>query len=301
MASDTLPLDFGNDKPPPFYVYLYRDPRLGRGNEPLYVGKGSTKPGKRWQRSDYHWLFGYQTNGFFKAVLEKIRTDWLKPPIEIVAYFDSETDALALEVELIAKIGRRDLNRGTLLNLTDGGDGVSGYVPPPEVVEKHRINGALTWANATPELRKAMSKTRDLWQDIDHRAIRVENCVKGRAVRWEDLTVKAADCENIRQAKLADRETISAKQKAHKKTPEHIKNAGDRRREQAADGTISTTSKATWAREGQREKQGKAIGAGQKSSWNDPVKGALRRERLAATYARKRAEKAADEATKVAA
>lgn len=39
----------------------------------------------------------------------------------------SEEDAFDLEKFLIQEIGRKNINKGPLVNLTDGGDGVSGY------------------------------------------------------------------------------------------------------------------------------------------------------------------------------
>lgn len=45
----------------------------------------------------------------------------------IVQDHASEADAFAAEIFLIAYYGRKDLGTGCLRNLTDGGDGVSGY------------------------------------------------------------------------------------------------------------------------------------------------------------------------------
>lgn len=270
MASDNMMQSVDADKQKAFYVYLYRDPRPGKNNEPIYVGKGKTKSGNGWRRADYHWLFGYQTNRHFKATLLKIRNLGLAPLVEIIDYFDIEADALATEVSLIKSIGRLDQGLGPLRNKTDGGDGVSGYIPTKEVLEKHRIAGELTWENASPELRKAMSKTRDLWKDPEHHAIRSGNCAIGRAKRWLEPGVKAQDSENIRQAKLADRDAIVAKAKAHIKTPEHIKNSGDAKRRDAAEGKIGRKSEEVWEREGLREFISERISEGTTAAWAEP-------------------------------
>lgn len=297
MAIDKLAPDAFNDKP--YYVYLYRDPRSQVTGDPIYVGKGTVVPGRKFFRADYHWLYGYQTNKFFRAVLNKIKRAGLEPYVEIVEWFTHECDALDFEVSLIKEIGRRDLGLGSLLNLTDGGDGITGYVPPPDVIEKHRRSGIKLWEDATPELREAMSKNRDQWKDPEIHAERCANMKAARAIRWADLAVREAHIGKQTITKLSNRDRASAKAKLYRETapPEqiakHVKNAGDARRRQAEDGTISKVSKEMWDRPGQREKQGKAIGVGQKNSWDDPVKGALRRERLKATYDKKRAEKEA--------
>jgi len=62
----------------------------------------------------------------FQRVVAKIRKAALEPIGEIVSHFDSESDAFQFEIGLIAKYGRRDLGKGTLCNLTDGGEGPSG-------------------------------------------------------------------------------------------------------------------------------------------------------------------------------
>lgn len=56
--------------------------------------------------------------------------------VEIVYEELSWADACKKEIELIEKFGRLDLNKGTLVNLTDGGDGQSN--PSEETREKLR-------------------------------------------------------------------------------------------------------------------------------------------------------------------
>jgi len=132
LVVDPLSLDFGRDKR--FCVYIYRDPRPRKRREPIYVGKGLTE-----RRPDEHWNNSNSPNPFFSRVLEKIRTAGLQPIIEFIAFFENETEAFALEIALIKKFGRRDLGRGTLCNMTDGGDGVTGpRSRPPRWTEEHR-------------------------------------------------------------------------------------------------------------------------------------------------------------------
>ena len=56
--------------------------------------------------------------------------------IEIVAYDLQEWYSLELEQELILKYGRLNLDTGQLINLTDGGDGLSGYLYTKEQRER---------------------------------------------------------------------------------------------------------------------------------------------------------------------
>lgn len=100
------------------YTYVYFDPL--RNYEPIYVGKGSGK-NKRYNahliRTDIHPL----TNR-----IGQIKRNGTEPLI-VVFPFDSPKDASDYEVELIGLIGRKDLNKGPLLNLTDGGEGTVGW------------------------------------------------------------------------------------------------------------------------------------------------------------------------------
>ena len=86
-----------------FYTYLW----LREDGTPYYACKGK---GRRAYTPDSHCS---------------------RPPKDrariIVQEFEFESDALAAEVFLIAFYGRKDLGTGCLRNLTDGGDGVSGY------------------------------------------------------------------------------------------------------------------------------------------------------------------------------
>lgn len=95
-----------------FYAYLY----LRSDRTPYYAGKGC---GKR----------AFQ-----------VPTHVVRPPKDrsliLVMPCRDEAEALATEVELIRNWGRKDLGTGILRNLTEGGDGSSGYKHTPECRQK---------------------------------------------------------------------------------------------------------------------------------------------------------------------
>jgi hypothetical protein len=130
---------------PIFYVYVYLDPRKPGyyvyGNyifeyEPFYVGKGKNG------RSHVH-LFEskqkYNGNKHFSRKIKKIHKECCIDPI-IIKVKDTLTEDMAFEIEkeMIFVIGRSDKKLGTLCNLTDGGQGSSGYKFTSEQVEKCR-------------------------------------------------------------------------------------------------------------------------------------------------------------------
>lgn len=91
-----------------FYNYLW----LREDGTPYYVGKGK---GNRAFSNKYH--------------IQKC------PPLNRIVLFPAESEQEAFETEkaLIWYYGRKDLGTGCLRNLTDGGDGASGYKTTPEV------------------------------------------------------------------------------------------------------------------------------------------------------------------------
>lgn len=110
-----------------YYVYMLND-----NDKCFYVGKGTK------DRMYSHYKRAKNTK-IKSPVLDKIRSmlkNNKQVTYEKVFITDNEGDALNYEIQLINKIGRKDLNKGPLLNLTNGGDGVCGYT----YTEKHRKN-----------------------------------------------------------------------------------------------------------------------------------------------------------------
>ena len=103
---------------------LYRHVRLDK-NEVFYVGIGNPK--RPYDR--------YFRNNWWKNIVAK--TDY-----RIDILFDDLTweEACEKEKEFISLYGRRDLGKGPLVNLTDGGDSIKGYVMTQE--HKNKISKA---------------------------------------------------------------------------------------------------------------------------------------------------------------
>lgn len=84
------------------YVYAY----LREDRTPYYIGKGIANRCK-----EKHNV----------AIPPDNRIKFIKTKL-------TDQEAIQLEIELIAKYGRKDLGTGILRNMTDGGDGVAGRI-----------------------------------------------------------------------------------------------------------------------------------------------------------------------------
>ena len=189
-----------------YYVYQY----LRSDGTPYYIGKGH---GNR-ARSKAH-----------NVHLPKDQTR-----IVMIKENMLETDALAMEIELIAKYGRKDIGTGILRNLTNGGEGVSGYI----FTEAQRNKIKDVWASPgfrdkmvciqkissklsknTPEaLARASATTKKRYEDPE---ARIKTSVAGKKA-WENLEIKVKRSAAIKLA--LNRPEIRAKFSAVKNTPE---------------------------------------------------------------------------------
>lgn len=94
------------------FIYIHKNPST---NEVFYVGQGTI-----------------HQNRFDRAYSTKSRSKWWNnyvskygyPIVEIIASGINKSTADIMEKEYIQIYGRKDLNEGSLVNLTDGGDGL---------------------------------------------------------------------------------------------------------------------------------------------------------------------------------
>ena len=118
-----------------FYVYAYlrnKDSTTGKTGTPYYIGKGT---GNRAYVKHY-------------APLPKDKLN-----ITFIKQHLTEQQAHNLEIELIAKYGRKDLGTGILHNRTNGGEGISN----PSVATRQKLAYAKRNESAETRLKRSIA------------------------------------------------------------------------------------------------------------------------------------------------
>lgn len=146
-----------------FYTYIYYDP--SRSHEPLYVGKGNTN--RAWD----HLTSKSKKPHPFIHRLRFMKRNNIVPIIGMYSGLDEEL-ALFLEEELISKFGRKDLGHGPLLNLTNGGEGMSGNIRSPETRKKISIANIGKDRTHTQKSKDKISATKSGVKDSDETKIK---------------------------------------------------------------------------------------------------------------------------------
>lgn len=176
MAEATLPRQ-------DFYVYVLFRHDTG---EPFYVGKGKGKRHKSSLR-DRH-------NPYKAGVIRKAVNDGREIPIVKVAASLNEDTAFAIEVALIAAIGRTP--NGPLVNLTDGGDGTCGHAVPLGAREKLRIAAKAQMTDEAKEYLRRLGRAQ--FASLEARAALSAVCRKAQS-RADRIAANKA--RGIKQAK----------------------------------------------------------------------------------------------------
>ena len=133
-----------------YYVYVYKYPN----GTPFYIGKGKNK------RMLVHLNEAMKESTSDKnhpkiSTIRKIIAGGEQPIIELVDSNLEESDAFDLEELLISEIGRRDLRTGPLTNMSNGGEGGSGYVHTDE--SKKKISEKLSGMSKPDSMRHKLS------------------------------------------------------------------------------------------------------------------------------------------------
>lgn len=109
-------------------AYVYRHIRLD-SNKPFYIGIGEDLP-----KNISLYKRAYETtnrNKFWSNIVNKV-----KYKVDIVLDDLTWEEACKKEIEFISLYGRKDLKKGSLVNLTDGGDGKKGVKDSLETKNK---------------------------------------------------------------------------------------------------------------------------------------------------------------------
>jgi hypothetical protein len=168
-----------------YYVYEY----LREDGSPYYVGKG--------------------INGRWYSPQHNVN----RPPKERVRFVAenlTEQEAHGLEIELIARYGRKDIGTGILRNLTDGGEGSSGR-PATEQMRKKisetlmgreqseetkkKRADALRGQTRTEEQRQRLSNgAKKRWANVDNESEEARRAKIKEARSKQDMTQRKVEC-----------------------------------------------------------------------------------------------------------
>ena len=149
-----------------YYTYAY----LREDKTPYYIGKGKGNRAYKKHRKG------------IGVPKDKSRIIFLKQNL-------TEEEAFRHEIYMIAVFGRKDLGTGILHNLTDGGDGASGYVFSEETKRKQSEahKGNTTWLGKThsEETKRKMSDTRKGKTHSEETKIKLSEAKKGKTFSEE--------------------------------------------------------------------------------------------------------------------
>lgn len=143
--------------------YVYRHRRLDT-NEVFYIGKGSVyqsvKSRKSYKKRYSRAFSRGSRNIWWNNIVNKANYS-----VEIVSKNLTEEEAFELEVFLIGLYGRKDLELGTLVNITDGGEGTSGHKLTKERTEaiiKRNSGENNRWYKCVPEEHPMFGRVKEL-------------------------------------------------------------------------------------------------------------------------------------------
>jgi hypothetical protein len=193
-------------------AYVYRHIRLDK-NEPFYIGIGSDEEYKRASTPK-------NRNIFWKRVVNKTEFE-----VEILYDNLNWDEACIKEKEFISLYGRKDKNKGSLCNLTDGGEGSVGVIVS-EYGRKQRSDFMKTRINKpiTEETRFKLSLSHKGKPLSDEHKLRISIANKGKIKsKMTDEHKKKLSLVNLGKKQLDS--TIKkrvAKLIGQKRTPEAI-------------------------------------------------------------------------------
>jgi hypothetical protein len=191
-----------------YYIYFHINPVK---NEIFYVGKGK---GRRAYDKKIR-------NRFWKNIVNKYGYI-----INIAEEGLTEEQAHQRELFYIAKIGRRDLGKGSLTNLTDGGEGASGAVRSDEY--KKAVSLRVKGTKASDETKALISKNHKGFKGMQHTneaKEKVSIASKGRK-HSDETKKKLSEANSGEKCRFFGTEPHNKGKKASAEVREKISQAG---------------------------------------------------------------------------
>jgi hypothetical protein len=148
-----------------YYIYFHINPLK---NEVFYVGKGKDKRAWSYTGRSLYWTNIVKKYSYIVDIVEENLT---------------EQEAFDREIFYINKIGRKDLGLGSLINMTDGGDGPSGAIRSQETIEKTKQSRK--GYKTSDETKKKMSKSQTGRKQSDQAKKKVSEARKGKTLSEE--------------------------------------------------------------------------------------------------------------------
>jgi hypothetical protein len=162
-----------------FYVYALTDPR--NENRFFYIGKG-----KGHRATNHLVASANRENNSKQSTIKAIRNEGWEPSVNYLVENLTETEAHLKEIELIAYYGRKDLGKGHLTNLTDGGEGTSGHRHTDATKHKMRMADRSKYKRIAPvseETKRKVSeslKGKPSWSSGKHWTEEQKSKLKGK-------------------------------------------------------------------------------------------------------------------------
>jgi len=100
-----------------------------------------------------------------------------KYSVEIIKDGITRSEAMDMEVILIRQYGRRDLGTGSLVNMTEGGEGLNGHIFTEE--HKLKISSRNKGRKFSEEARKKMSESAKIKKFSDEHRRNISKSLKG--------------------------------------------------------------------------------------------------------------------------
>jgi hypothetical protein len=162
--------------------YLYRHIRLDK-NKPFYIGIG-TKQNRPHPHMKSEYRRAFETNRKESYIWNNI-TSKTQYEVEILFESDDYEFIKEKEKEFIKLYGRIDLKTGTLANMTDGGDGIIGYTPSKEKIERHKL--FMIGKKQSEEQKQKRIQSRKGYRHSEETKLKISNSHKGKKVSKDHI------------------------------------------------------------------------------------------------------------------